>query len=163
MKVRNDYFNNAYYVERIIAQRRLILNSIGISVLLVALGLGWWASATNELGAVQLAVSSAVAGMIGAVTSASQRLVAHPATPAPTDLGSFTAVVVRLFIGAVAALTLYFAVLCGFVAFPTHENALLVLASFGVGVGFAERLVVYHPPQASTSPSLAPAPLPPKA
>jgi hypothetical protein len=34
LKLRNDFFNSAYYVERIIAQRRLILVSIGMALLL---------------------------------------------------------------------------------------------------------------------------------
>lgn len=150
MRLRNDFFNGAYYVERIIAQRRLILVTVGVALVTSCAVLAWVTSDARDISAFRVALASVLAGMIGAVTSASQRLVAHPSTAAPTDLGSFTAVVVRLFIGIVAALTLYFAALSGFVVFAQHQIPFLILASFGVG--FAERLVVYHPPQASTSP-----------
>jgi hypothetical protein len=157
MKVRNDYFNSAYYVERIVAQRRLWLAGLGIALLIAALVLGVLIL-DDEDGVdykdLRVPLLSATAGMIGAVTSAIQRLVAHPATAAPTDIGSFTAVLVRPFIGAVAALSVYLAVLGDFVRFwgeGAAPVALLILASFGVG--FAERLVVYHPPQAVASPS----------
>ena len=157
MKVRNDYFNKAYYVERIVAQRRLWLASIGIVLVAAALALGLLI--LKDAGVVDIydsrvAVLSATVGMAGAVTSAIQRLVAHPGTAAPTDIGSFTAVIVRPLIGAVAALSVYLAWLGDFVRFPSETTtgsvALLTLASFGVG--FAERLVVYHPPQAVTYP-----------
>jgi hypothetical protein len=154
-KVRNVYFGGAYYVERIIAQRRLILVCFGMGLLVVALVVGRWASDGRSEWDYRIAIASAIAGMIGAVASASQRLVAHPSTAASTDLGSFTAVVVRLFIGAVAALSVHVAVLSGFIVFPGKENASLILASFGVG--FAERLVIYHPPQAGAA-SQSPAP-----
>lgn len=159
LRIRNTFFGNAYDVERIVAYRRLILVAAGMALLAVALIMLVKAPDTWNTPDSRFALGSALAGMIGAVTSASQRLVAHPDTAAPAELGSFTALVVRLFIGAVAALSVYLAELGGLVVFPGDTIAMLLLASFGVG--FAERLVVYHPAQAEPHPA-TPAPILPR-
>ena len=91
-----------------------------------------------------VAAAAALAGMIGSVTSAMQRLSVEPKLQLPTRLQSFTIVIVQGLIGTVAALTVYVAAVAGVMPLPEHEKVmLLLLAAFGSG--FSERLVVYRP------------------
>lgn len=152
--VRNEYLNTRYYVVRVSAIRRLMLLGIGLAIA----GAIWrllhvaHPALTGADGSRAWAlVLGLLAGGIGAVVSAVQRLATHPVPAMPAELDSLTATLTRPFIGAVAAATVYLAWRGGFVVFPDdHPIALFVLACFGVG--FTERLVVYHPPQAVSQP-----------
>ena len=149
LQVRNEYFEHLYTAIRVSAHRRILLLGIGV-VLLVAAGV--LIKQAPEIVTVKddrafIAACAAVAGMLGATTSAIQRLVNSTAT-IPAELDSLTATLTRPFIGAVGSLTALFAYQSGLLRLSKDAPiSLLLLASFGVG--FAERLVVYNPQQQS--------------
>lgn len=80
-----------------------------------------------------------LAGVLGAVTSAIQRLARDPVQgTVPARVGSFTAVGTRVFVGAVAGLTAYAAAFASLGDNVDSGLAITLLAAFGAG--FAERL-----------------------
>ncbi len=144
-RLRNDYYIQKYDTIEVTARRRIWLLLLGIVGLLAALYL--LCENVNEQTPVQEAWvpwAMVVAGALGAITSALQRLATDPNAAIPAELGSFTTTVSRPFIGAVAALTVYLAFLAK-VGPSSDETALplAVLAAFGAG--FTERLIVYSP------------------
>lgn len=145
-RIRNDLNSSRYAAMEANTAQRIWLSVILVGLLAVA---GWliWAhrgTPSPALDTAWLASSAAVAGTIGAVTSAMQRLCAHPRAQPPTHLGSLTTAIVHALIGTVAALTFYFATAGGIITVPgQHADLLIVLGAFGSG--FAERLVVYVP------------------
>ncbi|KRC88222.1 hypothetical protein ASE25_15365 [Terrabacter sp. Root85] len=145
-RIRNDLNSSRYTAMEANTAQRIWLSVILLGLLAVA---GWliWAHLSTRSPALDtpwLASSAAVAGTIGAVTSAMQRLCARPRAQPPSHLGSLTTAVVHALIGSVAALTFYFAAAGGLITFPgAHADLLIVLGAFGSG--FAERLVVYVP------------------
>jgi hypothetical protein len=148
LEVRNEFFENMYTAIRVNAHRRILLLGMGIVLLVAAASLIWGRPTDGDVisheGFVAAAVS--VAGMLGAVTSAIQRLAANPTASIPAELDSLTATLTRPFIGVVGALTTYFSYQSGLLHFSTATPvSFLLLVSFGVG--FTERLVVYNPQQ----------------
>lgn len=145
-RIRNDLNSSRYAAMEANTAQRIWLSLILVGLLAVA---GWliWAhlgTRSHALDTPWLASSAAVAGTIGAVTSALQRLCAHPRAQPPAHLGSLTTAIVHALIGSVAALTFYFATAGGIITVPgPHADLLIVLGAFGSG--FAERLVVYVP------------------
>ena len=145
-RIRNDLNSARYTAMEANTAQRIWLSVILLGLLAVA---GWliWAhlrTPSQTLDTPWLASSAAVAGTIGAVTSAMQRLCAHPRAQPPAHLGSLTTAIVHALIGAVAALTFYFAAAGGVLMVPgPHADLLVVLGAFGSG--FAERLVIYVP------------------
>jgi hypothetical protein len=144
MELRDDYYRNRYSTLEVSAVRRLLLLMMGV-VLLLLVGIIMRDRLPITTGGIGpwVAGSMAVAGMIGSITSAIQRLATDPNAPTPWHLGSFTATLTRPFIGAIAALTLFLAVSGGLITIEGDPITLLILAAFGAG--FAERLVVYQP------------------
>ncbi|GGJ85009.1 hypothetical protein GCM10010123_13370 [Pilimelia anulata] len=145
LRLRNNHYDLGHHTLRVSATRRVWLLIIGIVLLGVGAAVAWGdvRQPGDILVSGRVIGGVLVAGMLGAVTSAIQRLAVDPQTSVVLQLGSFTATVTRLFVGAVAALTVYLAHRGGILSFPgTHALPLLILASFGAG--FAERLVVFH-------------------
>jgi hypothetical protein len=99
----------------------------------------------NDVGQTWVLLSAVVAGVLGSITSALQRLASDPRASRVADMGSFTSTLTRPFIGAVAALTVFLAVYGGLLNLEGgNDVAILILASFAAG--FTERLIVYQGP-----------------
>jgi hypothetical protein len=145
MELRNVYYNDAYGTIQVTAARRVYLLFVGFVLLIIGvLLLAFHDFGAGELDPGWVCWAVLVAGMLGAVTSAVQRLAKDPSATIPAQLGSFTATLSRPFIGGVAAVTLYLTFLGGLVSTPDEGAvALVVLSSFGAG--FTERLVVFSP------------------
>jgi hypothetical protein len=143
---RNESLNNRYYAREHTAKQRIWLSLILVVLLAVA---GWLVVMHLDDVNVSLKTpwvlgAAAVAGVIGAVTSAMQRLRTDPKAQSPSRLGSFSTVMIQALIGSVAALTTYFTFASGLIQVPAGDTVMvLILAAFGSG--FAERLVVYQP------------------
>ncbi|HET8987788.1 MAG TPA: hypothetical protein VFN43_04680, partial [Humibacillus sp.] len=110
-RIRNDLNSSRYTAMEANTAQRIWLSVILIGLLAVAGRLIWahLSTRSSSLDTPWLAASAAAAGTIGAVTSAMQRLCARPRAQPPAHLGSLTTAIVHALIGAVAALTFYFA------------------------------------------------------
>lgn len=146
LQVRDLYFRYVYYALRVTSQRRIALITIGLGVgvglgLLFALGpVDWMGTLAGHPDLALLAI--VLAGVLGAVTSAVQRLARDPIPGGiPARLGSFTAVVTRVFVGGVAGLTT--ALAAASVVEDTQTLGPLMLAGFAAG--WAERLATTEP------------------
>lgn len=146
LELRNEFYRNRYSTQEVTGERRLFLVIMGLGFLLLA---GYiigerLVDSEGPLTQPWVALTMAVSGIIGSITSAMRRLAVDPYAPTPLHLGSFTTTMTRPFIGGVAALSLYLAALGGLIGIDgDHTIALLVLAAFGSG--FTERLIVYQP------------------
>jgi hypothetical protein len=145
VRLRGQYENQRHLVLELAAARRLFLLGIGVVFLC-----GAFAIAREHVGGAVIGVahpwvvaSAVVAGALGSITSAIQRLASDPHASATLIPGSFTSTLTRPFIGSIAALTVFLAVDGGVLNLEGDDDVpVLLLASFAAG--FTERLIVYQ-------------------
>jgi hypothetical protein len=141
MEESHAYFRFVYRANSVTSKWRVALLCCGLFALLVMFLIFHRDSTINEGLTASLATGALtmLAGVLGAVTSAIQRLARDPVQGTiPARIGSFTAVGTRLFVGAVAGLLAYAGALAGLGEEPDSGLAITLLAAFGAG--FAERL-----------------------
>jgi hypothetical protein len=114
----------------------------------------------NDLSAWWVGPGAALAGALGGIISALQRSTkVSTSGPVPARFESFVASLSRPMIGAVAGLTVYFALRAGISVPQDHAVAYLMLYAFGAG--FTERLIVRNAEEEKApAEEAAPAPLP---
>lgn len=146
LHIRDLYFRYVYYALRVTSRRRIALIGIGLAVgvmLGMLFGVGpvdWMGPLADNPDLALLAI--VLAGVLGAVTSAVQRLARDPIPGGiPARLGSFTAVVTRVFVGGVAGLTTALAA----ASVVDDAQALGPLMLAGFAAGWAERLATTEP------------------
>jgi hypothetical protein len=145
VELRGQYEDQRHLAMEVAAARRLFLLSIGIVFLFVAFAIArkHVGEPVTGVGHPWVVASAVVAGALGSITSAIQRLASDPHAVASLNPGSFTSTLTRPFIGSIAALTVFLAVDGGVLNLEGSEDIpVLILASFAAG--FTERLIVYQ-------------------
>lgn len=140
----NTYFRYVYRANSVTSIWRFTLLCFGVIALVAMTMIFWTDHSISSALAPSLTTGclTMLAGVLGAITSAIQRLARDPVQgTVPARIGSFTAVGTRIFVGAVAGLTAYAAAVTTLGSQPGTSLAITLLAAFGAG--FTERLATF--------------------